>query len=263
MKDILNSELYSIRKSGTTIRIYILFVVIMVLVTVINVVNSNEGFASAEGCIVDNPTLPSLFPIFIVGFIVAAFCGEDFKDKVGNYEIMSGHSRGQIFLGRSIPAIVVSGVGATILAFIPLVSGSIIFEMGDLVPVGDIIIRQLLFIFPFMRLAAFFVFVTFMVKSNYVTMVLGFLVFNAHAVLADMVTNSKSYLISLFNLNLLTDYPGWSLYNVSGNGGIIEYTAYKSAVTPELVIGTILVSLLMIAVYMTAGYAFFRRDDIG
>lgn len=263
MRDIIRSEIYSIKKSGMTIRIYILFIFIMILVTVVNIVNSDEGLRSAEGCILDNPTLPTTFAVFIVGFIVAAFCGEDFKDKVGYYEIMSGHSRREIFLGRSIPAVAVSGVAATILAFIPLIAGSAIFDLGDIVPVQDILIRQLLFVFPFMRLAAFFVFITFMVKSNYVTMILGFLIFNAHAVMSDMVTNSKSYMISLFNLNLLTDYPGWSLYNVSGNGGIIEYHAYKSAVTPELIIGTILVSIVMTAVYMLAGYAFFRKDDLG
>ncbi|MBR1598660.1 MAG: hypothetical protein IJ661_07120 [Lachnospiraceae bacterium] len=263
MKDIISSELYSIRKTGTTIRIYILFIFIMILVTVVNIINDDKGFRSAEGCIVGNPTLPTTFSVFIIGFIVAAFCGEDFRDKTENYEVMSGHSRAQIFLGRSIPAILAAGIGGTLLAFLPLISGSIIFDTGDLVPVGDIIIRQLLFVFPFMRLAAFFVFVTFMVKSNFVTMILGFLVFNAHAVMSDMITNNKNYLISLFNLNLLTDYPGWSLYNVSGNGGVIEYTAYKSAVTPELIIGTIVVSLLMIFVYMLAGYAFFRRDDLG
>ena len=263
MKDIISSELYSIRKSGTTIRIYILFILFMIMVTVINVVNSDAAFQSAEGCILNNPTLPTTFSIFIIGFIVAAFCGEDFKDKTGNYEIMSGHSRMEIFLGRSIPAIIVAGIGGTLLSFVPLIAGSIIFGTGDFVPVGDIIIRQLLFTFPFMRLAAFFVLITFMVKSNFVTMILGFLVFNAHAVMSDMVTDSKSYLMSLFNLNLLTDYPGWSLYNVSGNGGIVEYTAYKSAVAPGLIIGTIAVSVLMIFVYMLAGYAFFKKDDIG
>ena len=74
--------------------------------------------------------------------------------------------------------------------------------------------------------------------------------------------HSTGFAISLFNMNALMDYKGWNIYNLDPSIGIVEYNSYNSAIPAGLVVGTIVVSLLMTALYIFIGYALFRRDEL-
>ena len=221
MKNIIKSIWYEILRSKMLIRMYIFFVLIQILITFLNVGDSvTSGHTS--GMLADNPSITYMIQIFILGFMVAIICGEDYKDKVANYEVLSGHSRISIFMARGLMAILVGAVLTTILAVL-----------------------------------------TFLVKNPYIIMGVAFLICDASVLLGQMLSHSKSFFVSIFNLSLLTSYDGWSIYNLDPSKGVVQYYAYNSGVSSEMVIGTIVVSLIMTAIYLFMGYALFRRDELG
>ena len=262
MKNIIKSIWYEIRRSKMLIRMYIFFVLIQILITFLNVGDAvTPGHTS--GMLADNPSITYMLQIFILGFMVAIICGEDYKDKVANYEVLSGHSRISIFMARGLMAILVGAVATTILSFVPMITGIIIDGWGDKLVLRDIIVRQLLFFFPYLRLAAFLAVLTFLVKNPYIIMGVAFLICDASVLLGQMLSHSKSFFVSIFNLSLLTSYDGWNIYNLDPSKGVVQYYAYNSGVSSEMVIGTIVVSLIMTAIYLFMGYALFRRDELG
>lgn len=178
MKNIMKSIVYDIGRNKLMLRIYILMIAVMGLTTVLNL-NVNEGLTGASGMLADNPSISYEFSIFILALVVGTICGSDFKDKVANYEIMSGHSRLSIFLARSLMAIITAGILSTILSFVPILVGSVISGWGDTLDMGNVIVRHILLIFPYMRLAAFLVVVTYLVKSQYIMMAAGFILMMA------------------------------------------------------------------------------------
>ena len=261
MKNIMKSIWFEILHSKLLIRIYLLFVVLMGLIAVLNVNASTEEHG-ASGMLAGNPELTYEFPIFIIALIVGTICGEDYKDKVANYEILSGHSRISIFFARSLMGIIIGAVFSTILCIMPLIVGTIVGGWGNELVLSDVIVRELLLFFPMLRLAAFFAVLTFLIKNQYIMMAIGFVVCMSPTLLNGMLNHSKSVYVSIFNMALLTNYSGWSIYNVDPKVGIVNYHSYISTVTPGLVIGTIAASLVMTAFYLFMGYALFRRDEL-
>ena len=257
MKNIMKSIGYEILHSKMLIRIYILFIALMVLVTVLN--TNSTGIS---GLLADNDTLPYEFQTYMVAIIVGIICGSDFPDKVANYEITSGHSRVNVFLARALMAICSAAILATVLSFVPILFGNVVFKWGNKLVLSDVVIRNLLLFFPYVRMAAFIVVLTFLVKNPYVIMASGFVMMMGGSIIGDMTQNSSNVFISIYNMHLLCTYDGWSTYNLDPVKGIVEYNAYNSAVTPSLVFGTIGVSLFMTAFYLFMGYALFRRDDM-
>lgn len=261
MKNIMKSIWFEILHSKLLIRIYVAFVIIMGLIAVLNV-NIDTQNTGASGMITDNATIIYEFPVFILALIVGVICGEDYKDKVANYEILSGHSRISIFFARSLMGIIPGAVLATILCFIPLIVGTLVGGWGNELVLSDVIIREFLIFFPMLRLAAFFALLTFMIKNQYIMMAIGFVVSMFQTILNEMLSYSKSVYVSIFNMGLLMSFDGWSIYNVDPGEGIQYYHSYVSSVSMQLVIGTIVVSLLMTAFYLFMGYALFRRDEL-
>ena len=92
MKNIMKSIWFEILHSKLMIKIYVAFIIVMGLIAVLNV-NIDTQKTGASGMLASNPELIYQFPIFILALIVGTICGEDYKDKVANYEVLSGHSR--------------------------------------------------------------------------------------------------------------------------------------------------------------------------
>ena len=260
MKNIIKSIWYEILRSKFMIRIYLLFVGVMVLMVLLNL-DTMKG-KGISYFLADNPTSTYLLSFFVLAFIVGIISGEDYKDKVANYEILSGHSRISVFFTRSLMGILVGSFLCVVLNFVILITGCILAGWGESLSMGDVIVRQLLFFFPFMRLGAFLVVLTFLIKNPYIIMAAGFVIGNAGMMLQEMFGIPNSLYISIFNMGLLTEYGGWSIYNIDPGLGIVHYNAYDSSLTIGLVVGTVVVSLVMTAFYLFMGYALFRRDEL-
>ena len=120
MKNIIRSIGYEILHSKMLIRIYICMMLVMILLGLLNV-GIDDQMSGASGMLADNPVMSYEFSIFIIALVVGIICGEDYKDGVANYEVLSGHSRLSIFLARSLFGIITSSILAMVLSFIPMI----------------------------------------------------------------------------------------------------------------------------------------------
>ena len=258
MRNIIKAINFELVRSKSVFIFYSIFAVIMGLIAGLNI----EKDAGTSGMILESPTSVTMFPVFVCAMIVAYICCPDMRDRVSNYEIMSGHSRLKFYLARCFYAVGISALFTTILSFVPMIIGNIFFGWGDKLVLSDVIIRQILLFFPYLRLAAFFVLLSFLVKNEYIVMAAGFITCLAPSIISGIVKTSLNIYISIFNLNLLMDMGGWKIYNISPTKGVITYQVGESMITPGLVIGTIAASVIMAVIYTALGYALFRKNDI-
>jgi hypothetical protein len=223
---------------------------------------TSETDQTASAMVVDANGVLWLFQIMMIGIMVSFLCAGDFHEKDLNYELMGGHSRREIYFSRCILSVLITPVAALLLTFAPVVASTAVFGWGDTFRLSDAALRLVLFFFPFMRFAAFFSMAAFLTKNRGITMILSFASMILGIILVNEAAGKAGYALSIFNLMKLSEFGGFSLYNVVPGVGVVEYTAKVCTTEPELILGTILVSLAMAAVYLLAGYAFFRRDDL-
>ena len=261
MRKIITSQLYQLGRSFSILRICILMLLAMggmgVLLTA-----TSESEKTASAMIATANGVLWLFQIMMVGILVAFLCAEDFHEKDLNYELMCGHSRLEIYFARAFLSVLITPLAARILSFAPAIAATAVFGWGDTFPPSDAILRLALFAFPYIRFAAFFSMTAFLTRNRSITIILSFASMVLATILVNEATDKAGYALSLFNLMKLSDFGGFSLYNVVPGVGVVEYTAKVCTTEPELIYGTIVVSLAMTAVYLLAGYAFFRRDDL-
>ena len=261
MKKLLSSLSYQSLRNGAFYRLTALFIVAMAVFGVVLGMTSDET-PGAGRLIVDSPSILWLFQSMVIAIIVGAVCAGDFKDKDIYYEIMSGHSRINIFFSKAIPATVFTALLATFISTVPVISNCIFFGWGDVIEVKGAVIRIALCFFPFLRLAAFFTLIAFLSKSRMLVTVLGYIAMCMGVLLQAITGSHSSFLLSYFNLQDLMDYGTWSIYNLDPTGGIVMHTAYDSGISGSMISGTIIISVLVSAVYLIAGYGFFRKNDL-
>ena len=261
MKRIISSQLYQLSCSFSLIHIWLIMAAAMAGLGIVNCATS-EHARNAGAMIIEGDGILWMFQLMFMGVMVGTICAGDFKEKDLNYELMSGHTRLSIYAGRVILSVLITALASTLLSFMPVVSAAMVFGWGDTLDPFYMAVRIALLFFPFMRYAAFFSMLAFVIKKRWVIIVLGYISIVFCIIVSDIVTNKTAFITSVFNIMKLTDIESFSLYNVVPNLGVVSYSACDSSIGFELAVGTVAVSLVMTLVYLTAGYGFFRRDDL-
>ena len=257
MKNIIRSILYELFRTKLIYILFAIFALMMVLVTVFNGKDT-----SISGLYLTDSSVTFTFPIFMVGTAVGMISCADMKDKVGNYEILNGHSRLQYYLARFICSVTVASILGYILSFIPMILGMLVFGWGTKLDFGCVLVRHILYIFPFVRLASFFACISFLVKNSFAMIAIGSGVGLATPMLLAFFPDaSESVFLSIYNLKHLMSFDTWEIYNLS-TSGIDRYRSAVSSLPANLIVSTIVVSLVMIVAYLLIGYALFRRSDL-
>lgn len=117
MRNIMKATLYRICK-GKEIKYAVFALIAFSIITI--VMSTTQVQFSHEAMISGSIDNLSFFGILIVLGFNCAVIGNDFRDKTLNYEVMSGHSRTEVFVGRLLICTIIS-----ILLFILLFSFSI------------------------------------------------------------------------------------------------------------------------------------------
>ena len=261
MGTIIRSQLYQLKRMKFAFVIYLLFVLGIGLTMI--TMSGGEACEYMEEFVLKNPDFMVSFGILTIGLWVGYTCGMDFRDKVSNYEVMYGHSRLQVYAGRFIPGCLVSAVSATILVLVTMLFGGILrgFEGGE--DTVNLCIRCTLTIFPYLRMTAFLVCLTFVIRNPYIIMSMGYCFFMAYAVTASIdLKMSRSNISSITNLRGLMDCSGWSIYNLDPVKGIVNYDTFDTGLSAGLVLETIGSSIVMMGIYFVIGYLFFKKSDL-
>lgn len=259
MKNLIKSIIYELLKSKLLLFIYLAMVALMIALGLLN----SSDFNCASGIYVKDASMTYIFPLFVIAVVVGIVICPDYKDKVANYELLSGHSRISVFLSRMICAIIPGAFMAYLLTFLPMISGTIASGWGDKLSFSDVLLRQILFIFPFIRIATFMACLAFIVKNEYVLMAAGAVLSFGSLVLISLFQDvNTNVFVGVYNLNYLMSYDKWSIYNISPTEGVVEYISAKGSIDSKMIAGTIIVSCVMTLVYMVIGYALFRKSEM-
>lgn len=255
MRNILKGQLFMLPKYRISHFAFIGIALINVAVTYFNIQSSSDLIQNAGvfACIADSAN--SLLSVTYIFIMTAQFCLSDFSDKTSYYELMGGHTRLEVYFGRAIPCLVLGTLGTLLLMVIPDIAATVLLGWGSDVPVGQIVIRRLLLVFPILRLGCEFVFLSFLMKHTVAVMVTGYLVY-MFGWSVSMV--SQSPWLGMTSISLLYQTDIWTTYGLDSE----IHFAFGASLQAETVASVILFSLVIAAISLFMGYFFFKKDDM-
>lgn len=262
MTDILKSIFYQMKLGYFWKKVLGILLVFQGLDLMIDVF-LEEDIASVSkaflGMGAENIFLYKLVPLVFVIIASSEICGNDFMDKSINHEILSGHSRAQVYFPRAIMCVGVSIFGALVLMGLPMLLFSLAGYWGDsLEPIG-MVIRIGLLLFVAMRLSLETVLLTMVIKNSMVAMEIGVGVLVAESVVINFFADPIQYFFGAGNASMLFDFEGWMTYSVKD---LKMLFAVKSLPDATLISETILISLVVGVISTYIGYYFFKKDDL-
>ena len=258
MIKIMKAQFFKLRRDKISIITFIgiLLVSLAIVMMLADTSVSNVERTGGEEAL-STLSLFYLIGQFFMFIVTAQICGADFVDKTCNYEIMSGHTRAQVFLGKAVTAIIAGTIGTMIIIAVPPVVEAIILGWGDKVSFGDFLLRYFLMAFPIARIICEYILLTFLIKNPYIVMGVSYILI----ILLGIVTpvgSTNNYVLGLTNMGMLAKVDMWTSF---GLGGDIYYI-YLTELPPDQIITTIVVSLAVGAAALFLGYMFFKNDDM-
>ncbi len=259
MRNIVKAQFFQIARDKVikyvvvvTLLMQILMVILPILLDTAEISSAGEFFATNEGSLTS-------FPLFFLILMTAEICGVDFMDKTHNYELMGGHKRSEVYFGRILPALLLGGLGALLLAVLPVGIYVVLYGWGSKVAVSQVVVRFLLLLFPLLRLVCEFACLTFLFKNPYVVMGLGYLAFMSTMMLTEMgMIGPKCIFLGVTNITWVLMVSNWQTY---GLGGDLNYI-FDASASAEMAWGTIGASVVFGLAALLLGYVFFKNDDM-
>ena len=212
---------------------------------------------SAGGFAADYITMSHTAALYAVIIITGIVCCSDFNDKTANFEVMMGHTRGEVFGGRVITAVIMSSAAYFLLMNIPVAAASAILGWGGKGSFGEIALRLIMLMFPVIRYCCEMCFLAFLVRRKF-PVILGGIVLYMTANSVPVILESTSPALSVTAMNGLTLINVWCSYGLEGNMNYV----YDTAIDTEYLVRVVLWSAGVSAVMLFLGYTFFRYDDI-
>ena len=180
-------------------------------------------------------------------------------DKTTNYELLMGHLRKDVYVGRALLSMLVGMTGSIILIIIPIGWLCIMDGWGNEMDLGKALLRLLLCLFPIGRIICEFIFLTYIVKNPYPVMIAGTLVSVYSVGIIPMFTTGDIGVLGLGNLSQLMNFTAWRTFALVGEK---EITIYDASIAAGDVIRTILLSVVIGGLFLGLGYVFFKKDDL-
>lgn len=213
-------------------------------------------------------TAPLIMSLAMFGttFVASIIAGDDFLDKTINNELIAGRRRYTSYFGRAIPVMIAGPLISIALCTLPYVIYGAVNGFGDTLPVGNLILRVAVGIFPLIRLSAFCVMVLFLfrnpigaVMTNMALPMMGIASMIGESSFPFLkVAGEKLWLVSPINFVSLGKIESWYTYNLE----LETYYTYSTALPVSDIVLTIVSSVVMTAVYLIIGYHYFHVDDL-
>lgn len=260
MWNIIKAQNYQIKRDLMTVLIAICGLALLIVPNFLDsTVELNELTGSTY--LLQSSELMLLLFTVVCLLLTCRICGWDYVDKTINYEILSGHSRKEVFWGRVVASSLWSVVFCYALGLIPLFIFTAVNGWGVSMDMGNVMIRYALMLFPILRAVSEFVLLTFLLRNCYAAIVIGWTVF-AISLMAAMTIEEVADVtlktqLAYSNMNMLFDFTHGRMGYVDGEDVMI----YQTAVDLQTVLGTIGTSLLVSAVCLLSGYLYYKKAD--
>lgn len=193
--------------------------------------------------------------------LATRICGWDYADKTMNYEILSGHSRRDVYWSRVISCLCWCMITTMLVCTLPVAVLTLINGWGEQMPLKGCLLRYVLLIFPVFRTICEYMLITFLTKSCYAGMVAGFIFTELTSVLGMILTEEKilectwhssfTNITELFTFNMEMGY-------IDGK----DVEVFLTDLDPSLAAGTIIASLVTGIACILIGYLVFRKSDV-
>ncbi len=194
--------------------------------------------------------------------LVARICGWDMDDKTINYELLSGHSRSQIYFGRVVMSLVYALVAGLMITVLPTFIVFIIKGWGNNAAFKEVFVRIAVMMCPYIRWICELVLVAFIVKSSNATLVLGFLMCEAVVLAQTIFEDATGILINvqfaMTNMIELSQITNSKMELV--NGELIS--VFDASLKSSDITSSIVVSFVVAVLCVMAGYAIFKKRDM-
>lgn len=118
MKGIIKAQFFQIIRDKVVRGMLFVALTMQVLIVMLPIWLDNESVTTAGEFFATQDGVTISFPMFFLIVVTGQICGADFLDKTHNYELMIGHRRHEVYLGRVIPALLVGGVGGAVAYYV-------------------------------------------------------------------------------------------------------------------------------------------------
>ncbi len=264
MKNIIKAQLLRLRKDKLCLLAFLCILAVSMIVVWTAVDMLLNTFSHLDLHYSGGEEVISLFNVFqflaqtFLYVFTAQACGADFLDKTCNYEIMSGHTRREVYFGRVIPTLVIGVLGVMTLIAVPAaVEVFMLGGWGDKVSLSDMLLRFLLLMFPMARIVCEYIMLTFLIKKSYIVMGISYVACVTLGI-NTLVNEKTMFAFGMTNATAITTIDTWCSFGLGGD----EYYIYETALTADIVVPTILVSVIVSGIALFLGYVFFKNDDM-
>ncbi|MGN0688814.1 MAG: hypothetical protein ACI4KH_00165 [Oscillospiraceae bacterium] len=255
MKNIIKEQLYMLPRYSISHFVFSGIALLQIIATYF-IIGSMKELVTNAGIFSAMPdTTYVMIAVVYIFTLTAQICLSDFSDKTSYYELMGGHTRVEVYFGRAIPCLVIGTLGALLLFIIPDITATVILGWGGDIPVGQIILRRLLLIFPLFRLCCEAVFISFLMKNTVGVMITGFAVY---MVGLNLSIEGGSPWLGITTIPMLYESDIWVTYGLDST----VHFSYGTSLQAETIAPVIVFSVIASAVSIYMGYFFFRNDDM-
>lgn len=204
-----------------------------------------------------------LFVPYIMSCLIgASTIGKDMGDKTINYEVMAGHSRGEVFAARVILAFAWD-IGLCILvSAIPIGIVTLINGWGRNVVFADIAARYMVHITSAFRINAFVILVTTIMRHPAAGGFISYGILNMSMlpllVLNEIVEVKIYHVFAMADILYMSFISNMRVIVENGN----KIPVYDMALDKGFLTGAIVIPLVVSAVYVVLAYLVFKKRDL-
>lgn len=193
-----------------------------------------------------------LFVLISSGIII----GSDFLDKTINYEVMAGHKKIEIFLGRYIVALVTGILGTFIIINLLPMIFTIANGWGNQIAVHDLLVRIAMIMLVIIRMVSIMAGISFILKNQ----------FAAIAVLSIFgMVEFTGYMMQIFpdKLSAILVVPHvYDLLEMSSKITKQGQLVFEGRLATDTIVSTILINGLLSVIVIVFGLQYFKKTDM-
>ena len=263
MINMIRSINYSTRKNLVVVLTVIsmiclpVFMVTVVMGASITEIDGAEYYCKMLG--------ESFYVVIFASLILSCIpSSADAGDKTLNYELMAGHSRSRVFLARTAVGLFWGVIILAILYYYPLILFGCLGGWYKGVSIKDVLMHCLLSLLPLFRMSAFCIMLSSILRSagkgigfTYMAFEVGTIIWEVVSELFKIKEHTMPWIMGMLNLVELHTITNSRDYVIEGE----KVTVYETALPQQLVISTVIVSLLMGGIYLIVAYTDFKRRD--
>lgn len=234
--------------------------IVFPLVLVLSSADNISSLSASETFLNMAQWIPTYF-FLIALIIVTRICGADCQDKTLNYEVLSGHSRSQIYVTRLLASVIWTVAILVISIGLPLMMSMLIGGWGMCLPVKEAFLRMGLVLIVLFRMICCLAFLTFLLQNGYIAMAVGYVLYALGTIvylLADYFDFSLSTQTCGINWTYILEFENYSISNINGK----DVAIVKDTVSASYATETLFVSIGVAVVVAVIGYAIFRKRDL-